>query len=98
VETAKSINEISDVNEEDDPYLSEKLIEISAKNDAVLMACIAPYVGLKISPTKTVKAQTGLSEEFAVETAINRIEAKTNNRKLMLLVNSLEDWCSLHTR
>jgi hypothetical protein len=88
VETAKSINDIIDVNEEDDPYLSEKLIEISAKHDAVLMACIAPYVGLRISPTKTVKAQMGLSEEFAVETAINRIEAKTNNRKLMLLVNS----------
>lgn len=30
----------------------------------------------------------GLSEEFAVETAINQIQAKTDVRKLMLLVNS----------
>ena len=88
METAKSIKEIIDVNEEDDTYLSEKLAEISTKHEAVLMACIAPYVGLKISPTKKVKAQMGISEEFAVETAINQIEAMTDNRKLMLLVNS----------
>jgi len=85
--TADSINKIIDVNE-DDPTLSEKLTEISKKHDAVLMACIAPYVGLKISPTKKVNAQMGLSEEFAVETAINQIQAKTDVRKLLLLVNS----------
>jgi hypothetical protein len=86
--TADSITEIIDVKEEDDQKLSEKLIEISKKHDAVLMACIAPYVGLKISPTKTINAQMGLSEEFAVETAINQIQAKTDARKLLLLVNS----------
>jgi len=86
--TADSITEIIDVKEEDDQKLSEKLTEISKKHDAVLMACIAPYVGLKISPTKTVNAQMGLSEEFAVETAINQIQTKTDVRKLMLLVNS----------
>jgi hypothetical protein len=88
LETADSITEIIDVKEEDDQKLSEKLTEISKKHDAVLMACIAPYVGLKISPTKTINAQMGLSEEFAVETAINQIQAKTDNRKLLLLVNS----------
>lgn len=86
--TADSITEIIDVKEEDDQKLSGKLTEISKKHDAVLMACIAPYVGLKISPTKTINAQMGLSEEFAVETAINQIQAKTDVRKLMLLVNS----------
>jgi hypothetical protein len=88
LETADSITEIIDVKEEDDQKLSENLTEISKKHDAVLMACIAPYVGLKISPTKTINAQIGLSEEFAVETAINQIQAKTDNRKLLLLVNS----------
>lgn len=44
VETANSINEIIDVTEEDDRELLEKLAEISKKHDAVLMACIAPYV------------------------------------------------------
>ena len=52
------------------------------------MAFIAPYVGLKISPTKTICAQMGLAEEFAVETAINQIQTKTDIRKLLLLVNS----------
>ena len=88
VGTADSITKIIDVNEEDDPKLSEKLAEISKKHEAVLMACIAPYVGLKVSPTKTVNAQMGLSEEFAVETAINQIQAKTDVRKMLLLVSS----------
>jgi hypothetical protein len=88
LESVDSITEIIDVKEEDDQKLSEKLTEISKKHDAVLMACIAPYVGLKISPTKTINAQMGLSEEFAVETAINQIQAKTDARKLLLLVNS----------
>ncbi len=88
LENVDSITEIIDAKEEDDQNLSEKLNEISKKHDAVLMACIAPYVGLKISPTKTINAQMGLSEEFAVETAINQIQAKTDTRKLMLLVNS----------
>ena len=58
--TADSINQLIDVNEEDDPTLSEKLTEIGKKHDAILMTCIAPYVGLKGSPTKTIIAQMGL--------------------------------------
>ena len=86
--TADSINHLIDVNEEDDPTLSEKLTEIGKKHDAILMVCIAPYVGLKVSPTKTIIAQMGLSEEFTVETAINQIRTKTDATKLLLLVNS----------
>jgi len=37
-----------------------------------------PYVGLKVSPTKTVNVQMGLSKELAVETAINQIQTKTD--------------------
>ncbi|MCW4016973.1 MAG: ATP-dependent Clp protease proteolytic subunit [Candidatus Bathyarchaeota archaeon] len=88
VETVDSITKIIDVNEEDDSLLSEKLTQISKKHNAVLMACIAPYVGLKVSPTKTVNAQMGLSEEFAVETAINQIQTRTDAQKLLFLVNS----------
>ena len=47
--TVDSINEIIDVNEEDDPDISKKLTAISKKHDAVLMACIAPYAGVKVS-------------------------------------------------
>ena len=88
VGTVDSIKEIIDVKEDDDPDISNKLTELSKKHDAILMAFIAPYVGLKVSPTKTVNAQMGLSEEFAIETAINRICTKTDARKLLLLVNS----------
>ncbi len=52
METVDSINKIIDVTEEDDSELSEKLTKISKKHGAVLMTFIAPYVGLKISPTK----------------------------------------------
>jgi hypothetical protein len=63
--TADSINKIIDVTEEDDPKLSEKLTEISKKHDAVLMACIAPYVGLKISPTKTIVEMTRIEKALS---------------------------------
>jgi hypothetical protein len=86
--TTDTLNKIIDVAEEDDPTLTKQLNEISQKHGAVVMACIAPYVGVKISPTKTVNAQMGLSEEFAVETAINQIQNMTQNRKLLFLVNS----------
>jgi hypothetical protein len=98
VGTADSINKIIDVNEEDDPNLSEKLTEISKKHDAVLMACIAPYVGLKISPTKTISAQMGLSEEFAVETAINQIQTKTDVRNCCFWLTAPEAWFNLHIK
>ena len=78
VVTGDSINKIIDVSEENDTELSEKLTEISKKHDAVLIACIAPYVRLKNSPTKTVNAQMGLSEEFAVESTINQIQIQTD--------------------
>ncbi|MCW4034411.1 MAG: ATP-dependent Clp protease proteolytic subunit, partial [Candidatus Bathyarchaeota archaeon] len=86
--TTEPLSQIIDVAEETDSNLIEKLTNLSTKHNAVLMACIAPYVGLKVSPTKTVTAQMGLSEEFAVETAINQIQQKTDSKKLLLLVNS----------
>ena len=88
MELADSIDKIIDVNEEHDQILSEKLKQISQKHNAVLMACVAPYIGVKVSPTKTVNAQMGLCDEFAVETAINQIRKKTDIQKLLLLVNS----------
>jgi len=56
VGTTELLNKIIDVAEETDPQLHEKLTNIGTKQGAVLMACIAPYVGLKVSPTKTVTA------------------------------------------
>jgi hypothetical protein len=55
-----SINEIIDVNEKDYHDISKKLTELSKKHDTILMAFIAPYMGLKVFPTKTGNAQMGL--------------------------------------
>ncbi|MDH5267393.1 MAG: hypothetical protein OEW62_06900 [Candidatus Bathyarchaeota archaeon] len=88
IDISESMRKIIDVSEEEDPKLADKLDEISKKQKAILIACIAPYVGRKISPTKTLSAHMGLSEEFAVETVINEIRKRTDVRKLILLVNS----------
>lgn len=76
--TANSINEIIKVNEEDGQDISKKLTEISKKTWRRPNDMYRPYVGLKVSPTKTVNVQMGLSKELAVETAINQIQTKTD--------------------
>jgi len=74
---SESMKKIIDVAQEDNPVLFKNLIEVANKHQAVLLTCIAPYVGRKISPTKTIVAQVGISEEFAIETVINEISQKT---------------------
>ena len=88
MEMSESMKRIMDISEEKSSPLLEKLSEISKTHEAIVLACIAPYVGRKISPTKTISAYMGLSEEFAVETVINEINQKTDTKKIMLLVNS----------
>lgn len=83
-----SLKKIVDVSEEKDVDLKKKLQEISKKEKAVVMACIAPYVGKKVSPTKTLWAELGTSEEFAIETVIEQIKDKTDAKTLYLLLNS----------
>lgn len=82
------IRTVIDVAEENELSIIEELKSVSAENESVLLALIAPYVGKKITPSKTVSAQVGLSEEFGVETVIHEIKDKTDVKKLMLLVNS----------
>lgn len=83
-----SMKKIIDVSEEKDPKLTKSLLDISKKHSAVLLTLIAPYVGRKVTPTKTLSAHMGLSEEFAIETVIDELKRKTNAKNLMLLVNS----------
>ena len=85
---SKSLKNIIDVSEEKDEDLKNKLLEVSKREKAVLMACIAPYVGKKVSPTRTLMAEMGISEEFAIEEAIERIKEKTDSSTLLLLLNS----------
>jgi hypothetical protein len=64
---SESMKKIIDVSEERNPKLTKRLLEISKKHKAVLLTIIAPYVGRKITPTKTLSAHIGLSEEFAID-------------------------------
>ena len=85
---SEPLKDIVDVSEEKQGSLKENLLKISTREKAVLMACIAPYVGKQVSPTKILTAEMGISEEFAIETAIEQIREQTNANRLFLLLNS----------
>lgn len=82
------LSKILDVSKERDSTLRKKLLEISKKKKAVLIAFIAPYVGKRISPTRILSPELGLSEEFGVESIINDIQNTTDCDTLYLLLNS----------
>lgn len=84
----RPLAKILDVSEEKNTDLSHKLKKISKENKAVVLACIAPYVGKKVSPTRILRAEVSMSEEFGVETVINEIKQKTDATTLYLLLNS----------
>ncbi len=71
--------------------LGADLAELARSNDAVILAFIAPYVGVKVSPGRQVTAQIGLFEEYGIRAALAQIaEADPDYRKrsLWLLVHS----------
>jgi ClpP class serine protease len=73
---------------EEKEEFEDELLEISQKNNSVIMAIVASYVGEKISPTKIQNAHVNVMDEFSVESAIEDIQRKTDCKKLMLLLNS----------
>ena len=91
-----SLQKILDVEEEKDPDLI-KSFDINSKEGDVFICFIAPYVGIKISPSQEVWASIGLSEEFGIESIIERVreslrlgpnEGKKKIKRLYLLINS----------
>jgi ATP-dependent protease ClpP protease subunit len=66
---------------------SELLQKVADENDCAVMAFIAPYAAVRVSPVEMHGASIGLSEEFAIVTAIETIKHQGVNR-LYLLVNS----------
>jgi ClpP class serine protease len=82
------LKKIIDVKEETDSDIAKTLAEISEKNSAALLTLIAPYVGRKVTPSKISGASMGISEEFAVESAIDEIRSLTDCKNLFLLINS----------
>jgi hypothetical protein len=65
----------------------ELLQKIADDNKCAVMAFIAPYAAVRVSPVEIQSATIGLSEEFAIVTAIETIKA-ANVDALYVLVNS----------
>jgi hypothetical protein len=63
------------------------LQKVADDNNCAVMAFIAPYVAVRVSPVEIQSASIGLSEEFAIVTAIETIKA-ANVDSLYLLINS----------
>jgi len=73
--------------------MDKELVTYANKEKKVLLALIAPYTPVRVSPVEKAGAQLGLSEEFAVEAVINHIkETVPESKELILLLNSPGGW------
>jgi len=88
VQLSESIKKVLDVDKVDDKEILDSFEKNSEKND-VFLSIIAPYVGVKVTPSKEIMASIGLSEEFGTETVIEKIlESIPKPKTLYLLINS----------
>ena len=83
----KSIQAILNVAEEDGD-LTADLKRIANENNAVVLAFIAPYIPKRVNPVVQIEAQIGLSEEFGIDCALDKIRGKCDHTKLILVLNS----------
>ena len=79
------LEEILNIEEE----TNENLLKFAEKQNKILMAIIAPYTSVRVSPVEIKSAQLGLYEEFAVEAALDKIKEKVKGQaEVILLLNS----------
>ncbi|MGD0172581.1 MAG: hypothetical protein ABSB81_10760 [Halobacteriota archaeon] len=91
----ESLSKFIDVEEETDEDIIRCFRKKSKPND-VFLSIIAPYYGVRVTPSKVKSAELGVSEEFSIETAIEEIkkllrkdtEDALESHKLYLLVHS----------
>lgn len=65
----------------------QHLVNLANKEKVALIAFIASYVGVRITPSKEAYATIGLADEFSIEALIRELKS-TNIKKAYLLVNS----------
>ncbi len=88
IEISKFMRDMVDVKEEGQ-QISKELTNIATNADVCILGFIASYRPAKISPTKTVSPEVGLSEEFGIEQAISDIKDKWPDvEKCFVLLNS----------
>lgn len=79
-----NISEIVNTQKEKD----ERIIELADEEEATLIAFIAPYISVRVSPVEKHRATISIPDEFGVEALIKNLrEADTD--KAYLLVNTL---------
>ncbi|MBI4116861.1 hypothetical protein HY449_03905 [Candidatus Pacearchaeota archaeon] len=88
IDISKELSEILDVDEEKDKDVIEEIGTLTCKEEFIFLALIAPYYGVKVSPSRVLSASLGVSEEFGVEEAITKIKEQTNCKNLILMINS----------
>ena len=85
-EWSEKLKNFLDVKEEEDKVILSDFSKLKKKG--VFIALIAPYFGVKISPSIEASASFGISEEFGVEEVIERIKEKSDCKNLYLLIES----------
>jgi hypothetical protein len=71
---------------ENDPEICSNITQsLDAKTGAI--AFIAPYVGTKLTPSKTITASISIAEEFGMEDIISILK-ENGTEKILLLLNS----------
>jgi len=75
--------EVVNVKEEKD----KNIVALAENEGVALIAFIAPYVPVRVSPIEEVRAHIGLPDEFGIEALIEILREK-DIRKAYLLVNS----------
>lgn len=71
---------------------NEEMQEIANLENSALLAIIASYQPVQITPSKTTSAQISFDEEFEIRKAINVIKSRSDCNKLFLLINSPGGW------
>jgi hypothetical protein len=69
------------------PEEDEVICKLADEEQVGLIAFIAPYIGVRISPIQEARAFIGLPDEFGVEALIRELKS-SSVRKAYLLVNS----------
>lgn len=87
MEIPDELRQMIDVEMEKD----KKVKKFGDAKNCVMLAIIASYVPRKISPSESISASLGISEEFGIETALSQITELTKDMDLpvYLLLNSM---------
>lgn len=87
MEIPDELRQMIDVEMEKD----KKVKKFGGAKNCIMLAIIASYVPRKISPSESISASLGISEEFGIETALSQITeyAKDMDLPVYLLLNSM---------